>query len=746
MLARLRGMPRTRCGVLVIAVLLAGATTASASWHLPGGGVGVAHASPDFHAPVVTAATVAPLGVSAAGGAIAPGGQFVVYANVVDVGVSGVAWVRANVSNLETGATAVALAPCSSGCTVGGTTYGWSTAAQTAIAGLAQGTKTYTIWGQDNAGNTGTPASHSVIVDSTKPTISAAVVAMASPATVGWVRSAGTYAVYANATDGGSPASGIATLLANVSAITTGQTAVALTTCTVSCTAGGVTYAYKSASLTASSVADGSKSFSLTATDPAANAQTTSYTATADSTMPTVTAAVVVNTTPSVVGYAKPSGAYVVYANAADTNVSTVTANVSGLTSGQTALPLPACASSCTQGGVTYAYKSASQTAGGAIAQGATPFSVTATDKAANATTGSYSVTVDSVGPTVSGVAIANTTTSTPGLIKKSGAYIVYANASDGAGVSTVKANVSTITSGQTALTLSACASACTVGGVTYGYKSASKTAGSALAAGPIAFTVTATDALSNPTTANGSVTVDNTAPTLSAETVATTVTGVPGFLSQGSKTYVVYANATDASGLYSASANVKNLTTGATAVAMPACASGCTAGAVTYGYTSPTETGNASITAGSKSYTITVTDRAGNTTSASPTVTIDNTAPTVATTFPTAAYSGGWSAGCSTPATEDICGTVSDATSGIASVQVSLRQAAAPSLYWSTATTSFSSAGELLMPTTVSLPNWTFPAAAAWFVTNSAYTIRTVATDGAANTATTSTTFTFKP
>jgi hypothetical protein len=178
----------------------------------------------------------------------------------------------------------------------------------------------------------------------------------------------------------------------------------------------------------------------------------------------------------------------------------------------------------------------------------------------------------------------------------------------------------------------------------------------------------------------------------------------------------------------------------------MPVCASSCTAGAVTYGYTSPAETSNASITAGSKTYTITVTDKAGNTTAVSPTVTIDNTAPTVATTFPTAAYNGGWSAGCSTPATADICGTVSDATSGIASVQVSLRQAAAPSLYWSTGTTSFSSAGELLMPTTVSLPNWTFPAAAAWFVTNSAYTIRTVATDGAANTATTSTTFTFKP
>ena len=45
-------------------------------------------------------------------------------------------------------------------------------------------------------------------------------------------------------------------------------------------------------------------------------------------------------------------------------------------------------------------------------------------------------------------------------------AYIVYANASDPAGISSVKANVNTFTSGQTALTLSVCATSCTVGGV----------------------------------------------------------------------------------------------------------------------------------------------------------------------------------------------------------------------------------------------------------------------------------------
>jgi hypothetical protein len=139
--------------------------------------------------------------------------------------------------------------------------------------------------------------------------------------------------------------------------------------------------------------------------------------------------------------------------------------------------------------------------------------------------------------------------------------------------------------------------------------------------------------------------------------------------------------------------------------------------------------------------------DSAGNSaTSASQSVTVDNTAPTVAITFPTAAYNGGWLAGCGTAATADLCGTATDATAGVAGVQVSLRQGSAPSLYWDPGTSSFSSASEVLMPATLALPNWSLLAASAWFTNLSSYTIRAVATDAAANTATTSTTFTFKP
>jgi len=749
MLARLKGLLHPRRSLVLLAVFLAGVTTASATWHLPGGGAGAAKASIDFHAPSVTGSTIAPQGATAAGGAIKPGAAFVVYANVVDPGVSGIAWVRTNVSALKAGSTSVSLSRCTTGCTIGATTFGWSTAPLTADAGLAQGTVSYGVWSQDNANNLGTTVNYPAIVDSSGPSVTAAVVAMASPAAVGWVRKSGSYTVYANATDAGSPASGIATVTANVSSLTPGTTSLPLPACTSSCSVGGVTYGYKSAATTAgSAIADGSASVSLTAADKAGNTGAGSASVTIDSTAPAVTAAIVVNTTPSDPGYLKPGNNYVLYANAADTGgLATVTADLSALTSGQTAAALSACTTSYTFNGVTYGWKSASKTAGASIAAGPAAFSVTATDKAANATTGAYSVTVDATGPTVSGVAVANTTTNAAGWLRKSGAYVVYANASDPTGISSVKANVTTFTSGVTALALSACTTSCTVGGVTYGYKSASKTAGSTLAAGAASFTVTATDGVGNTTTANGSATVDNTAPTATAEAIAPTATNMPGYIAQGA-TYIAYTNAADAGGVYSVTAKVSNITSGQTALALPACVSSCTIAGVARGYASAALAANPSLTGTSKTWTVTVTDLAGNAaTSTSQTVTLDNTAPTVAITFPTSSYAGGWLAGCGTAGTADICGTASDATSGLATVQVSIKQASAPGLYWNPATSSFSSATEVLMPAT-GTSSWSLAAASAWFTNLTSYTIRAFATDAASNTTPTpaSTTFTFKP
>ena len=121
-------------------------------------------------------------------------------------------------------------------------------------------------------------------------------------------------------------------------------------------------------------------------------------------------------------------------------------------------------------------------------------------DKANNAaTTPGFSVTIDDTPAVATQSVIANTTTGAVGWVKKSGTYYVYANATDTAsGVTTVTANVSSITSGQTALALPACTTGCTVGGVTYAYKSASKTASSTLAEGTVAYTVSPTDAAGN--------------------------------------------------------------------------------------------------------------------------------------------------------------------------------------------------------------------------------------------------------
>lgn len=751
--ARLRGVARPRFLAVTAAVIVTAAAPAVASWTVPGVGSGVAQASPDFHAPSVTGAVIAPAGMTAASGGVRAGQQFVVYATITDPGGTGVASALTDVSALAAGSTAVDLDPCVSSCTIGGTTYTWSSAPITADAGLAQGTTSFTVWGTDNTANVGVPKSFTVVADNTSPTVSGGVIVASATSGVGYVRQGGTYVVYVNASDAGAPASGIATVTADVSALNAGVTALSVPKCTSSCSVGGTTYGYKSAATTAGSpVTEGAWSFPVTATDKAGGTGSFSVSGTVDNTAPTVSAATMLTSGSTTPGFVKSGGTYIVYANAADggapaSGITTVKTDVSGLTAGQTALTLSACTSSCTVAGVTYGYKSSSKTAG-TLGAGPIGFTVTATDKASGATTGSFSVAVDNTAPTVTALAVATTTTSVPGWLRKSGAYNVYANASDAAsGILTVKANVSTITSGQTALALTACTTGCTIGGVTYAYKSANKTASSTLPAGAVSFSVTATDNASNTGTTNGSATADNTAPTVSGAAIATVVTNVPGYVSQG-RDYVVYGDTSDAaSGIFKLTAKASNLTTGQTALAMPACISSCSAGGVAHGYTSAATTANASLSAGSKTYTLTATDNAGNTTTTSnQSVTVDNTAPTVSITFPTAGYAGGWAAGCATAGVADVCGTATDATAGVAKVQVSFRQAAAPSLYWDPGPATFSSATEVLSNATLALPSWSSPMAAAAFTNATGYTLRALVTDSAGNTATTSTTFTFSP
>ena len=132
-------------------------------------------------------------------------------------------------------------------------------------------------------GSLGDSASATFTVN--RPTVSAAVIAKSAGGAGGFIKKGGSYYVYANVTGSGSPPAGLASLTADVSAITTGQTAAALTS--GSYTVGGQTYNYRSAPLTAkSTLAAGSDSFTLKVTDSAGTATTTSYSVTVDNTAP----------------------------------------------------------------------------------------------------------------------------------------------------------------------------------------------------------------------------------------------------------------------------------------------------------------------------------------------------------------------------------------------------------------------------------------------------------------------------
>jgi hypothetical protein len=151
------------------------------------------------------------------------------------------------------------------------------------------------VWGNFTAKAPSSGNSITAATDFRAPTISATTLAKTSGGTVGQIKKGGTYYVYANAGDTGNPASGVSTVTANVSAITSGSTAVALSA--GSFTAGGVSYGYRSASLTAGTgLAAGSYSYSLTTTDAAGNSKTqTGYSVVVDNTVPAGTDVQTVN-------------------------------------------------------------------------------------------------------------------------------------------------------------------------------------------------------------------------------------------------------------------------------------------------------------------------------------------------------------------------------------------------------------------------------------------------------------------
>ncbi len=104
--------------------------------------------------------------------------------------------------------------------------------------------------------------------DWTPPSAISSVIARSGSTTSGTISQGSNYFVYANVTDSGNPPSGVATVTANVSAITAGQTAAPLSTSGGPWTIDGTSYAYRSSSLTADNpLSAGTKSYSLTMSD-----------------------------------------------------------------------------------------------------------------------------------------------------------------------------------------------------------------------------------------------------------------------------------------------------------------------------------------------------------------------------------------------------------------------------------------------------------------------------------------------
>jgi hypothetical protein len=276
-----------------------------------------------------------------------------------------------------------------------------------AVAALLAGRGTWSAFSQTTSDG---PAAFSSAVDWTAPSASASVIAHSSKGP--GVKAGGSYAVYANVTDSGNPASGVSTVSANLGSITSGQTTAALSACSSSCTVGGVTYGYKSSTLTANAgLAAGSVSYTLTSKDTAGNTSSAqSFSVTADNTAPTALAGVAAHATAGA-ALVKQGGSYWVYANATDTGsgVDTVTADVGNLTTGQTAVALSPCPSSCTVNGTTYAYKSAQLSTNGTLSAGSKSITITATDAAGNAGSSSgLTATVDNTAPAASDVQTRN--------------------------------------------------------------------------------------------------------------------------------------------------------------------------------------------------------------------------------------------------------------------------------------------------------------------------------------------------
>ncbi len=165
------------------------------------------------------------------------------------------------------------------------------------LAGVTGG-----IWAQYTGSSGSTDNQLLAAPDWVAPTVASSVIGKTQGGTPGYIHQGGTYHAYANVSDSGAPASGVAGVTGNLSTTSTGLMSVALPSGSYSI--GGAGYGFRSASLTANStLAEGAYSYSLTSTDSNGNARTQSgYSVIVDNTVPTASDVQTTNHTGNTVG------------------------------------------------------------------------------------------------------------------------------------------------------------------------------------------------------------------------------------------------------------------------------------------------------------------------------------------------------------------------------------------------------------------------------------------------------------
>jgi hypothetical protein len=151
--------------------------------------------------------------------------------------------------------------------------------------------------------------------------------------------------------------------------------------------------------------------------------------------------------------------------------------------------------------------------------------------------------------PAATGSLIAKAAGGATGQIKQGASYYLYADVSDtghpASGTASVTADVSSITSGQTAVPLSA--GSYSAGGATYNYRSAPLTANPTLSQGTHPYTLVLRDGDGNSRTQTGfSVTVDNTAPSASDVQTVNKAGGTAGRPELGDQVLLTYSEPID--------------------------------------------------------------------------------------------------------------------------------------------------------------------------------------------------------